>query len=147
MNWVIVSALGGHLVPLDRTMRNAAVWLGLLETTQSDADGAEALKAAVRKADTPLFGHLLKCVALDLAVKVEIDLELKASKEEFDPTTAVQRLTQLLADADSGSRKRKRKAAATRKKTAAAAKSQQKAASSSKSKSPGKKTKSPARKK
>lgn len=147
MNWVIQNSLGGHLIPLDQTMRNAAVWLGLLETAQSEADGAEALKAAVRKSDTPQFGYLLKCIALDPAVKVEIDLELKAAKEDFDPTTAVERLTTLMAEADSGSRRRKRKAAATRKKNAAAAKSRKKAASSARSKTPAKKSKSTARKK
>lgn len=147
INWVMQHSLGGHLVPLDGTMRNAAVWLGLLESTQSEADGSEALKAAVRKSDTPLFGYLLKCVALDPPVKVEIDLELKAAKEEFDPTTAVDRLTLLMAEADSGSRRRKRKAAATRKKNAAAAKSGKKAASSAKGKTAAKKPKTSARKK
>ncbi len=146
-NWVIQNSLGGHLLPLDHTMRDAAVWLGLVESTQNEHDASESLKAVIRKPETPLFASLLKSLAIDPQVRPEIAAALKKSKTEFDATTAVARLPELFASAESAGRKKK-KAVADRKKaqaTARAAKEKpapgRKAATAKKAKSP------PARKK
>lgn len=146
VNWTIQQSLGGHLVPLDTSMRNAAAWLGLLEAHQTANDGAEALKAAVRKADTPLFSYLLKSLAIDPVVKGEIESAIKKSKGvDFDPTTAVARLPELFDAAASAARKKKRVANA-KKRASAAAKPAPKAASAGKTPAK-KKAKTPARKK
>jgi len=111
VNWVMQNALDTHLVPLDDYMRDAAVVLGLLERKESASDGAESLKAALRKADVPLFAALLKSLSVDPKVREVIVDELEASDEEFDPNEAAERLDEIFAAAKSGKRKKKKKTA------------------------------------
>lgn len=155
INWVMQNALDTHVVPLDDFMRDAAVVLGLLERKETAADGAESLKAAVRKADVPLFAALLKSFSVDPKIREVIVDELEATDEEFDPTGAPGRLEEMFAAAKSGKRKKKKKATrkAAKKKPAKASTRKQSAAKKTKStsrKSTKKTTasaKTPARKK
>jgi endonuclease-3 len=141
INWVMQNALDTHLVPLDDYMRDAAVVLGLLERKETAGDGAEALKAALRKADVPLFVALLKSFSVDPKVREVIVDELEASDEEFDPTEATDRLDEIFAAAKSGKRKKKKKKTTTRK-----SKAKKPAKTSARKKSAAKKTKSTTRK-
>jgi len=122
VNWVMQNALDSHLVPLDEHMRDAATCLGLLERKESAADGAESLKAALRKADAPLFGYLLKCFSIEPKIREVILNELDYTEDEFDPTEAPDRLNEIIAAAKSGKRKKKKKAKPAAKKTKKAAK-------------------------
>jgi endonuclease III len=118
-NWVMQHALDVHLVPLDDSMRNAAVWLGLLDREEKTATGAETLKVALRKADVPLFTALLKSLSIEPAVKSIIDKELTSTGDEFDPTTAIARLPELLVTADAPPKSAKKKTASRGAKTVA----------------------------
>ena len=155
INWVMQNALDTHLVPLDDFMRDAAVVLGLLERKETPSDGAESLKAALRKADVPLFAALLKSFSVDPLVREVIVDELGATDEEFDPNGAPGRLDEIFAAAKSGKRKKKKPVPrkASGKKTAKAAVGKKAAAKKTKAaagKTPKKtaaSAKSPARKK
>lgn len=162
VNWVMQNALDAHLVPLDDFMRDTAVVLGLLERKETTNDGAESLKAALRKADAPLFAALLKSLSVDPKIREVIIDELQYTDEEFDPTEAPARLEEIKAAAKSGKRKKKKKKpkSAAAKSSAAKKASAKKASSSKKSAAKSSKpttkkaakkasaaTKSPARKK
>ena len=109
VNWVMQNALDSHLVPLDEFMRDTAVSLGLLERKENAADGAESLKAAVRKADAPLFAFLLKNLSIEPKFREVVLDELGYTEEEFDPTEAPKRLDEMIAAAKSGKRRKKKK--------------------------------------
>jgi len=140
INWVMQNALDTHLVPLDDYMRDAAVVLGLLERKETAGDGAESLKAALRKADAPLFAALLKSFSVEPKVREVILDELEATEEEFDPNQASERLEEIFAAAKSGKRKKKKKTTARK----AASKKPEKA--STRKKGAAKQTKPTARK-
>lgn len=117
-HWVMQNTLGVHLVPLDDLMLDAAIWLGLLERQEKVTTGAETLKAALRKADVPLFSALLKSLSLEPAVRTLLARQLKSTDEEFDPETAAARLPELFAAADAPPKKTKKKPAAKKAKPA-----------------------------
>jgi endonuclease-3 len=58
-------ALGSHVLPVDDRMLAALIWLGLTDPGTTPEHAAEALRGAVRKADAPVFCHLLHCFAND----------------------------------------------------------------------------------
>lgn len=155
VNFVMQQALDSHVIPLDETMRNAAVFLGLLERSEKAADGAESLKAAIRKADVPLFVFLLKSLAVEPLPRELIAEELEFTEEEFDPTTGPKRLAELLEVADNPRKRSRKKKPAAKKATtkkATAKKSSKTGATAKKSTSKAKKkpaatSKTPARKK
>lgn len=96
-NFTLQAALGAHVVPLDARMRNAAVWLGLVSPAASEAEASEELKSALRKNDAPLFCHLLRCLATDPSFAKTFESAVRKPPEEgFDPTTATDRLDELL---------------------------------------------------
>ncbi|MBD3673683.1 MAG: hypothetical protein HUJ26_09190 [Planctomycetaceae bacterium] len=146
VNWVMQNALDSHLVPLDDFMRDTAVALGLLERKETAADGAESLKAALRKADAPLFAYLLKSLSIEPKIREVVLNELDFTDEEFDPTEAAKRLEEIISAAKSG--KRKKKKPVRKKKAASESDSSQKTAKKKSSSSSSKATKkSPAKKK
>jgi endonuclease-3 len=141
-HWVMQNALGVHLVPLDDLMLDAAIWLGLLERKEKVATGAETLKAALRKADVPLFSALLKSLSLEPTVRTLLARQLKSTGEEFDPETSAARLPELFAAADAPPKRIKKKPVTKRPKPAA-----KKTAPKSAKKKPAASKSRPARKK
>ena len=102
--------LGSHLVPLDDTMFDALVWMGLCPRDSSPEQESEAVKSAVRKADVPLFCHLVRCVATDPQFRTTFRSAVtKPPKNGFDPETAPPRLAELFE-----SPKKRTRAAATK---------------------------------
>ncbi len=95
-HYTLQQSLGSHLIPLDDLGARAVEWLGLIEPGESPEHGAESLKSVVRKADAPLFCHLLRCLATEPAYRKAFEIDVaKAAEEGFDPFTAPERLTQL----------------------------------------------------
>ena len=141
-HWVMQNTLGVHLVPLDDQMLNAAIWLGLLERKEKVATGSETLKAALRKADVPLFSALLKSFSLEENVKTLIEKELKSNSDEFDPETSVARVPELFAEADAPPKRVKKKSVSKKPKAVA-----KKTASKASKKKQVEKKSRPARKK
>lgn len=97
-NYVQQIALGAHLIPMDDRMTAAAIWLGLLEPDTSTEAAADALKAAVRKADAPAFCHLLRCFAVEEPTRHLFDPDTFAVPEDgFSASDAVKRLEDYLS--------------------------------------------------
>ena len=108
--YTLQQTLGGHVIPLDDCMRDAAVALGLLQTGLTPERASEAMKSAIRKADAPLFCHLLRSFSTDpKAGKVIGAAVRKAPEEGYDVGEAPSRLEQLFKQADSRSRTVKKK--------------------------------------
>lgn len=147
-NFVMQNTLGAHLVPLDKSMLNLAIYLGLLERKATENDGADSLKAAIRKADVPLFVALFKAFSLEPHVQEILTDELSLTEDEFDPTEAPDRLNELIELVDNSrkraSYKKKVKARITAEKKEAA---KQKAAETRKRKAEEKKKKEAEKKK
>jgi endonuclease-3 len=99
--YILQFGLGSHLVPVDDSMRRAAVWLGLVDSSLTVEEASEALKAAVRKADAPQFCQLLRCLATDPAVRDAFKPKGNAPEGSYDLQTAPARLAELFASADS----------------------------------------------
>ncbi len=150
--YTLQTTLGSHLIPVDDQMCDVAVWFGLAEIGTTPDDGAEVLKAAVRKSDVPLFCYLLRCLASDPNVKKEISASKKSSDEAtFDVFSAPVRLTQLLVKADARAKATTKAKGSSKKSAKSAARTTSKSPAAKKS-SAAKKTavakkKSPVRKK
>ena len=141
-NFTLQAALGAHVVPVDRRMRTASVWLGLAPVDASETEAAQALKPALRKADAPNFCYLLRHLATDpVFVKTFESAAKKPAPKGYDPLTAVDRLNELIKSGSRKTRTPKRKAAARSQRPAAAKKQ------SSAKKRPSAKKRSPAKKK
>jgi endonuclease-3 len=63
--WSLQHSLGSHVLPLDDRMHGVLAWLGFAEPQADPEQTSESLRPYVRKADAPLFCHLLKCLSLD----------------------------------------------------------------------------------
>lgn len=130
-NYVLQEALGAHFVPLDDAQRRAVIWLGLVAPGTSVEQAAEELKPAIRKADAPLFCHYLRCLATDPRVAAEFaKVDSGAPEGGYDPATAIERLSALLAAKPTAGKSTSRKKASSQ--------------ASSKSATAKKKTKRPA---
>ena len=103
-NYTLQAALGTHVVPVDQTMTNAAIWLGLAAPGETPEQAAETLKSAVRKADVPVFAHYLRCLAVDPRL-VKAFEPGKGSPPAADPQTMAERLEVLFKECDSAARK------------------------------------------
>lgn len=129
-NYVQQVALATHLVPMDDRMTAAAVWLGLVGPGTSTEAAAEALKPAVRKADAPIFCHLLRCLAAEPPGRNVFNPEaFSVPASGYSADTALARLEDLLGGKTSRAAKAKpkpekkpAKAAAKKTKPPAAAK-------------------------
>jgi endonuclease III len=108
--YVMQQCLGGHVLPLDAATLSVLVWLGLVEPDGTSEQAAEDLKSSVRKPDTALVCHLLRCLATDAKYEGQFKLTRQEREQGIDPETAPQRLADLLAG--------RRKAASPSKKTA-----------------------------
>lgn len=112
-------ALGSHVIPVDQAMCNAAIWLGLVEPDATPASASDALRSVLRKADAPLFCHLLRRLATDRNFqKTFASAADKPPKEGFDVETAPERLTELFTKTAAAKKRRtaKKRPAARKKK-------------------------------
>lgn len=109
-NYVQQVALGAHLIPMDDRMTAAAVWLGLIEPETSTEAAADALKAAVRKADAPSFCHLLRCFATEDPGRSLFDPQTFSVPEEgYSASDALKRVDEVLSGKSRGAAKAKAK--------------------------------------
>jgi hypothetical protein len=104
-NYTLQSALGTHVVPVDRLMTNAAIWMGLVAHGETPEHAAETLKSAVRKADVPVFAHYLRCLSVDARLVKAFEPGKHASAAVADPQTMIERLEALFKEADSAAKK------------------------------------------
>jgi endonuclease-3 len=103
--YVMQHCLGSHVLPIDDRMHAALVWLGLAEREETPEQSGEHLRSFVRKADAPLFCHLLGCLATDS--KRSRAFASGKSPESHSAEDAVGRLEQLLRRGDVGASKSK----------------------------------------
>jgi hypothetical protein len=108
-NFALQTALETHVVPVDRLMTNAAIWLGLVPAGETPEQAAESLKSTVRKVDVPVFSHYLRCVAVD--PRLVKYFEPTKSAAAHNPQTMIERLTALFKEAESAARKAGKKSA------------------------------------
>ncbi|MCA9080429.1 MAG: hypothetical protein KDA58_07710 [Planctomycetaceae bacterium] len=93
-NFVLQSCCGGHVVPVDQTMLQALVWLGLTDATSTIDQAAEELKSATKKSDAPYICYLLKSLAVDPKLSPAfVDYE---PEDDVDPHDAAKRLQELI---------------------------------------------------
>ncbi len=97
-NYTLQEALGTHVVPVDRMMTNAAIWLGLASPGETPDHAAETLKSTVRKADVPVFAHYLRCLAVDPMLSKYFE-PAKGTAAAADPQTMFERLEALYKEA------------------------------------------------
>jgi len=97
-NYVQQVSLGAHLVPLDDRMTAAVVWLGLVEPGTSTEAAADALKPAVRKADSVGLCHVLRCLATEPPGRALFDPTKFAVPEGgYAATDALRRVEDLIS--------------------------------------------------
>src|SRR5580658_4354642 len=109
-NFALQNALETHVVPVDRLMTNAAVWLGFVPAGESPEHAAETLKSAARKVDVAVFVHYLRCLAVD--PRLVKYFEPSKAHPPGDPQTMIERLADLFKEADSAARKAGKKQSA-----------------------------------
>lgn len=104
--YVMQRCLGSHILPLDDRMHSVLIWLGLSEKGESPDHAGEHLRSFVRKADAPLFCHLLGCLANDSKRSRAF---VNSSGKAIEPPDgdAIHRLEQLLRKGDGGGSKSK----------------------------------------
>jgi endonuclease-3 len=100
--YVMQHCLGSHTLPIDGKMHAALIWLGLAERDQTDEVAGEHLRSFVRKADAPLFCHLLGCLATDSRRSRAFAGVFGKSADSFSDRDAAQRLEVLIKRGDSG---------------------------------------------
>ncbi|MBA3314036.1 MAG: hypothetical protein H0T47_12225 [Planctomycetaceae bacterium] len=103
-NFVQQSSLGAHLVPLDDRMTAAVVWLGLVDSGTSTEAAADALKSAVRKADSVILCHLLRCLAAEPPGRNLFDpASFSVPQGGYTASDAMRRVEELLSGKSRGS--------------------------------------------
>jgi hypothetical protein len=110
-NFALQTALETHVVPVDRSMTNASIWLGLVAPGESPEQAAETLKSTARKVDVPVFSHYLRCLAVDPRLTKYFEPGKPGSTPPADPQTMIERLGALFKEADTAARKSGKKTA------------------------------------
>ncbi len=105
--YVMQHCLGSHILPIDDRMHAALVWMGLAERGETAEQAGEHLRSFVRKADAPLFCHLLGCLASDPRRSRAFSSVSGKAGEGHPDGDAVARLVQLLRRGDAGGSKPK----------------------------------------
>jgi endonuclease-3 len=114
-SYVMQHCLGSHVLPIDDRMHAVLVWLDLAELGEAPEQAGEHLRSFVRKADAPLFCHLLGCLANDPKRSRAFINSSGKPGESPAALDAVHRLERLLRRNDAGGTKSKSsKAGATR---------------------------------
>jgi endonuclease-3 len=108
-NFALQNALETHVVPVDRLMTNASIWLGLVHAGESPEQAAESLKSTVRKVDVSVFSHYLRCLAVDPRLVRHFEPGKPAAAH--DPQTMIERLHALFKEGDAAARKAGKKSA------------------------------------
>jgi endonuclease-3 len=103
--YVMQHCLESHVLPIDDRMHAALVWLGLANREESPEQAGEHLRSFVRKADAPLFCHLLGCLANDPRRSRVFAGQAGKTAESQADGEAVARLEQLLRRGDGGGAK------------------------------------------
>ncbi|QDT99032.1 hypothetical protein [Gimesia aquarii] len=150
LNHTLQVILGSHSVPADEKILNASKWLGLLPVDESIETASDSLKSSVRKADAPLFSHLLRCLATDEELAADFNLVKNPLPEEgVDLKQAPGRMEELFANPLSKQKKRvtKKKKKATTKTKKTTTKVKKKVPTKAKKKATKKITKKTAKKK
>jgi hypothetical protein len=104
-NFALQNALETHVVPVDRLMTNASIWLGFVAAGESPEQAAESLKSTVRKVDVPVFSHYLRCLAVDPRLTRYFAPGKPAAAAAHDPQTMIERLQVLFREGDAAARK------------------------------------------
>ena len=121
------NVLGSHLVPVDRRVLDATIWLGLAGPKADYKAAAAALKSGVKKNDVPLFAYLMRCLSCDPALIPLFDLEeYPPPKDGYNPNEVAGRLPELFIESTKKRRKKKVVKKVEKKKTAANKKTPQK---------------------
>jgi len=94
--WSLQHSLGSHVLPLDTRMHGVLVWMGFAEPNADPEQTSESLRPYIRKADAPLFCHLLKCLSLDPKRSRVFPPAGKESDCSASPDEGVHRLEVLL---------------------------------------------------
>lgn len=102
-SYVMQHCLGSHALPIDDRMHAALIWLGLAEPGEAAEQAAEHLRSFVRKADAPLFCHLLGCLAND-PKRSRAFASASVKPPEGGDGEALARLDQLLRRGDAGAK-------------------------------------------
>lgn len=105
-SYVMQHCLGSHVLPIDDRMHAALVWLGLADQNETPEQAGEHLRSLVRKADAPLFCHLIGCLANDPRKSRAFASGAGKSDGQRDGD-AIGRLEQLLKRGDAGGTKSK----------------------------------------
>ena len=114
--YTLQQTMAAFVTPMDEKMKAAAVWLGFVPTGATDEEAAEAMKSAVKKADAPLWCHLLRQLANDPKLQVAFEDALVADNgEEFDLLAAPKRLEALFKSPPKRKKVTKKKAAPKKK--------------------------------
>jgi endonuclease III len=106
-SYVMQHCLGSHVLPIDEHMHAALVWLGLAESEETAEQAGEHLRSFVRKADAPLFCHLLGCLANDPKRMRAFTGSAAKMAENQGASGVIARLDQLLRRGDGGGAKSK----------------------------------------
>lgn len=80
--YTLFRCLGGHIVPLDDCMTNAAIWLGFVDPKMDVKQATEAIKPALKKPDTELFCVLLRQLSLDPKLRAVFDAARDMADED-----------------------------------------------------------------
>ncbi|HBN76569.1 MAG TPA: hypothetical protein DD473_12285 [Planctomycetaceae bacterium] len=128
IDYTMMSTLGSHTVPVNDSILKCSIVLGLLPAETDMASAGDQLKAAVRKADSPLFFHLINELANDPEYTT-LTSELDPPEQEDQMAVlkhSVSRLKELLTGKLKPSPKLAKKSASSSKADASAAKAPKK---------------------
>ena len=103
--YTLNQALGSHLVPLDESMRDTGVWLGLGSRGHSPQRAGNVLKSGIRKDDVEKFCELLRCLANDERVKAELEMPDAGVAPDFGLDTMLERVRRVFQPGRSRQRK------------------------------------------
>ena len=133
--FALQAALGSHVVPVDQTMCNAAIWLGLVRPDSTPKAASELFKSMLRKADAPQFCHLFRQLATDPKLKRIFESAASRVPEDgYDARAAPERLTELFKNPVAfAKQKATRKTAVAGKKSPSPTSRKKKSSASSKS--------------
>jgi endonuclease-3 len=100
--YVMQHCLGSHILPIDDRMQAALLWLGLAGAGETAEQTGEHLRPFVRKADAPLFCHLLGCLANDPKRSRAFAVSSGKAADHQTEADVIARLDHLLRRGDGG---------------------------------------------
>lgn len=79
--YTLQNCLGGHIVPLDTGMANAAIFLGFVEPSEDVDKSIAAIKSSVKKPDVEAFCHALRQLSRDTKLRAVFDGACETAEE------------------------------------------------------------------